>query len=104
MGVAYDTSFHKNQSQTSFGLPNGDTWRLGADVQHAVSPKGDVGFAVEYARSQSRSDPSGLFSGRYDHPTMFFMSAILQPPVVKESAGSRAVRSEARSALRRFCF
>lgn len=74
MGVAYDTSFYKNQSQTSFAVPNGDTWRFGAGVQHALSPKSDLGVAIEYARSQSSSDPSALVSGRYDHPTMFFMA------------------------------
>lgn len=73
-GVAFDTSFYKNQSQTSFMLANGDTWRFGAGVQHALSPKDDLGVALEYARSDSSSDPSALISGRYDNPYMFFIS------------------------------
>lgn len=73
-GIAYDSSMYKNQSQTSFAMPNGDTWRFGAGVQQALSAKDDLGFAVEYLRSDSASDPSALVSGSYSHPQMFFMA------------------------------
>jgi long-chain fatty acid transport protein len=74
-GVAFDTSMYKNQSQTSFAAPNGDTWRFGTGLQYALSPKEDIGVAAEYLRSASSSDPSALVSGSYKHPQMFFMSA-----------------------------
>ena len=73
-GVAYDTSFYKHQNQTVFALPNGASWRFGAGVQYVLSPKSDLGFAAEYLRSESSSDPSRLISGKYDHPDMLFMS------------------------------
>jgi long-chain fatty acid transport protein len=73
-GVAYDTSMYKDQSKTSFALPSGAAWRLGAGLQYALSPKADLGFAMEYSRSESSSDPSALLSGKYDHPSMFVMS------------------------------
>lgn len=74
-GIAFDTSMYKKQSNTSFALPNGDTWRFGAGVQHALSAKDEIGFSAEYARSDSSSVPSTVIGGKYDHPYLFFMSA-----------------------------
>ena len=73
-GVSYDTSFYKNQNQTSFLLPSGAAWRFGTGVQYVLSPKSDLGLAFEYLRMDSSSDPSTLVSGKYNTPEMFFMA------------------------------
>jgi long-chain fatty acid transport protein len=74
-GVAYDNSMYEHQNRTAFALPNGATWRFGTGVQYVLSPKSDLGLALEYARSDSSSNPSGgLLSGGYDHPYMVFMA------------------------------
>ena len=65
---------YEHQSQTSFAMPNGDTWRFGAGMQYALSAKDEIGVAAEYLRSQGGSDPSTLLSGSYDHVQMFFLS------------------------------
>lgn len=74
VGIAFDTSMYESQSQTSFALPNGDTWRLGVGMQHTLSSQSELGVAAEYARSDDSSSSSGLVSGRYDNPQMFFLS------------------------------
>lgn len=74
-GIAYDSSFYKNQNQTSFALPSGDTWRFGTGVQYTLSPKSELGLAVEYADADGNSDPSRLVSGEYKDPYMVFLSA-----------------------------
>jgi long-chain fatty acid transport protein len=73
-GIAFDTSMYQNQSDTSFTIPNGDTWRFGTGVEYALSTQSDLGFAIEYLRADSASDSSKLISGSYDHPEMFFMA------------------------------
>lgn len=74
-GVAYDNSMYRNQNQTNFVVPNGDTWRFGTGVQYVLSPQSDLGLALEYARSDSSSTSrGGLLSGGYDHPDMVFMA------------------------------
>ena len=73
-GVAFDTSMYESQSQTSFALPNGHTWRLGAGMQYVLSPQSDLGVAVGYAHSEDSYVPSVLVSGSYDNPYMIFMS------------------------------
>lgn len=73
-GIAYDSSFYKHQNQAVFALPVGASWRFGTGVQYALSPKSDLGLAVEYLRAESASDPSRLVSGKYEDPDMLFMS------------------------------
>jgi len=73
-GVAFDTSMYESQSQTSFTIPNGATWRLGAGMQYALSSQSDLGAAIEYAHSDSSYAPSVLVSGGYDNPYMIFMA------------------------------
>jgi long-chain fatty acid transport protein len=43
-------------------------------MQYVLSPKSDLGVAVEYARSDSSSDPSALVSGSYHNPEMVFLA------------------------------
>ncbi len=74
-GVAFDTSMYEDPSQTSFALPSGKTWRLGAGVQYALSRQADLGVAIEYADAEENSSPSALVSGHYDNPYIVFMSA-----------------------------
>jgi long-chain fatty acid transport protein len=73
-GVAYDSSMYDHQSQTSFALPNGATWRFGTGVQYVLTPQSDLGLAIEYARSDSSSVPGTALSGGYNHPDMVFMA------------------------------
>jgi long-chain fatty acid transport protein len=73
-GVAYDNSMYEHQNQTAFALPNGATWRVGTGVQYVLSPKSDLGLALEYARSDSSSTSSNALSGGYDHPDMTFIA------------------------------
>lgn len=74
-GIAFDTSMYEDQSQSSFAIPSGATWRLGAGMQYVLSPKSDLGMAIEYADAEDNSSPSFLVSGRYDEPYMIFISA-----------------------------
>ncbi len=73
-GVAFDTSMYEDQSQSSFTIPSGEAWRLGAGVQVALSPQSDLGVAVEYVDAEENASPSALVSGSYVDPTMIFMS------------------------------
>jgi len=73
-GVAFDTSMYEDQSDSSFAIPNGATWRFGAGLQYALSPKSDLGVAVEYADAEDNASQSALVSGRYDEPYMIFMA------------------------------
>jgi len=73
-GVAFDTSMYEDQSQSSFTIPSGETWRFGAGMQVALSPQSDIGVAVEYVDSEENASPSALVSGSYVDPTMVFMS------------------------------
>ena len=73
-GIAYDNSFYKDQDRTVFMLPSGATWRFGTGVQYVLSPKSELGLAVEYADADGNSDPSRLVSGKYDQPYMIFLS------------------------------
>lgn len=73
-GIAYDTSFYKNQDRSVFMFPSGASWRFGTGVQYVLSPKSDLGFAMEYADADGNSDPSRLVSGEYKQPYMIFLS------------------------------
>ena len=73
-GIAYDTSFYKDQDRTVFMLPSGATWRFGTGVQYVLSPKSELGLAVEYADADGNADPSRLVSGEYKQPYMVFLS------------------------------
>lgn len=73
-GVAYDTSFFKDQNKASFAMPGGAAWRLGTGLQIALGNTSNINVSAEYLRAQSSADPNPLVSGRYDTPQMFFMA------------------------------
>lgn len=74
-GVAYDSSWYKNNNQASFALPSSDSWRFGLGVQYTLSPKSELGLAAEYLRAGDMRDPSQLIGGKFDNPYMVFLSA-----------------------------
>lgn len=74
-GVAYDSSWYKNNNQASFSLPSSDSWRFGLGVQYTLSPKSELGLAAEYLRAGDMRDPSQLIGGKFDNPYMVFLSA-----------------------------
>ena len=74
-GVAYDSSWYKNNNQASFALPSSDSWRFGLGAQYALSPKSELGIAAEYLRAGDMRDPSQLIGGKFDNPYMVFLSA-----------------------------
>lgn len=73
-GVAYDSSFYRNDNQASFALPSSQAWRFGVGAQYALSPKSELGVAAEYLRGGNMRDPSQLIGGKYDNPYMAFLS------------------------------
>ncbi len=74
-GIAYDTSMYEDQTNTSFTMPSGATWRLGTGVQQQLNDKSSIGVAVEYLLSEDASVSSpALLAGSYDSPEMFFMA------------------------------
>ncbi|RJX33724.1 MAG: hypothetical protein C4516_00945 [Oxalobacter sp.] len=74
VGTAYDTSMYKSQHDTSLIMPNGAVWRLGTGIQHKLTKRDEVGFAVEYLRAESSYDQHRAVSGGYDHPQLYFAS------------------------------
>ena len=74
-GVAYDTSWYKSNNQASFALPSSQAWRFGLGAQYTLSPKSELGVAVEYLRGSTMRDSSQLIGGEYSDPYMAFLSA-----------------------------
>jgi long-chain fatty acid transport protein len=73
-GVAYDTSFYKDQNNSSLTMPSGAAWRLGTGAQYALDNKASIGVAFEYITMESSKVPSELFSGGYNKPKMYFLT------------------------------
>jgi long-chain fatty acid transport protein len=73
-GVAYDSSFYKDQNNTSLTMPSGAAMRLGTGAQYALDAKSSIGAAFEYIAVDSSKVPSELFSGGYDKPKMYFFT------------------------------
>jgi long-chain fatty acid transport protein len=65
---------YEDQADSSFAIPSGATWRLGAGLQYALSPESDLGVAVTYADAEENASQSALVSGSYDEPYMIFMA------------------------------
>jgi len=74
-GIAYDTSFYKDQNNTSLTMPSGAAWRFGLGAQYQLSKASSLGGAFEYLRADSANVPSTLLSGSYDPPQMYFFTA-----------------------------
>jgi len=71
-GVAFDSSFYRNQQDTSLTMPSGDTWRWGAGARYQLDPASSIGAAFEYAHIDSSQVASPLIKGRYDNPALYF--------------------------------
>lgn len=74
-GIAYDSSFYKNQSNTSLTMPSGDAWRFGVGAQYQLDKNSSLGTAFEYLQMEKSSVPDILLSGNYDTPKLYFFTA-----------------------------
>ncbi|UVV75041.1 OmpP1/FadL family transporter [Pantoea agglomerans] len=73
-GVAYDSSFYKNQDDTAMTMPSGDAWRFGTGAQYQLTPSSSVGAAFEYLNMSSSAVSSPLLRGEYSDPNLYFFS------------------------------
>ncbi|MEG3111217.1 outer membrane protein transport protein [Pantoea sp. T14] len=73
-GIAYDSSFYKNQDDTAMTMPSGDAWRFGVGAQYQLTPSSNVGAAFEYLNMSSSAVASPLLSGEYRDPNLYFFS------------------------------
>jgi long-chain fatty acid transport protein len=74
-GIAYDSSFYKDQQNTSMTMPSGKTWRFGLGGQYQLNKTNSLGVAFEYTHSDSAYVQSALLSGAYHSPKMYFITA-----------------------------
>lgn len=71
-GVAYDSSFYKDQQNASMTMPAGKTWRFGMGAQYQLNKSDSLGAAFEYAHIDSSYVQSPLLSGTYQSPKLYF--------------------------------
>ncbi|WP_428944162.1 OmpP1/FadL family transporter [Pantoea sp. FN060301] len=71
-GVAFDSSFYRDQNDTSLTMPSGDTWRWGVGGRYQLDPASSLGLAFEYAHIETAAVSSPLLKGRYDTPALYF--------------------------------
>lgn len=71
-GVAFDSSFYRNQNDTSLTMPSGDTWRWGVGTRYQLDKTSSIGAAFEYAHIDSSHVSSPLPEGGYDTPALYF--------------------------------
>ncbi|MCB1820971.1 MAG: outer membrane protein transport protein, partial [Candidatus Competibacteraceae bacterium] len=74
-GMAYDSSFYKNQDNTSLTMPSGDAWRFGVGAQYQLDKNSSLGAAFEYLQMEKSSVPNILLSGNYDTSRLYFFTA-----------------------------
>ncbi|WP_313684625.1 outer membrane protein transport protein [Pantoea sp.] len=73
-GIAYDSSFYKNQDDTSMTMPSGAAWRYGVGAQYQLTTSSNIGVAFEYLNMESSSVSSPLVKGHYNDPNIYFFS------------------------------
>lgn len=73
-GIAYDSSFYKNQDDTSMTMPSGAAWRYGIGAQYQLTASSNIGAAFEYVNMASSSVSSPLLKGAYHDPNLYFFS------------------------------
>jgi long-chain fatty acid transport protein len=75
-GFAYDSSFYKDQQNSSLTLPAGNTWRFGVGAQYQLDKTSSVGLAFEYMRvDTSVVNNLGPLNGQYNDSKMYFFTA-----------------------------
>ncbi len=74
MGIAYDSSIYKNQSQGDLTIPTGNTWRIGTGAEYQLDDGSSVGLAFEVALIDSSEVQAGTFSGHFNDPTLYFLT------------------------------
>jgi long-chain fatty acid transport protein len=73
-GVAFDSSFYRNQNDTSLTMPSGNTWRWGVGARYQLDAESSIGAAFEYAYIESSRVASPLLQGEYQHPSLYFFA------------------------------
>ncbi|ADU71663.1 OmpP1/FadL family transporter [Pantoea sp. At-9b] len=73
-GIAYDSSFYKNQDDTSLTMPSGAAWRYGIGAQYQLTASSNIGAAFEYLNMASSSVATPLVKGDYHDPNIYFFS------------------------------
>lgn len=73
-GVAYDSSFYRNQNETTLTMPSGNAWRLGMGAQYQLTESGNIGAAFELLKMETSRVSSSILSGSYKQPELYFFS------------------------------
>lgn len=73
-GIAYDSSWNKNDDNGSVTWPSSSTWRFGTGAQYALSNYSEIGMSVEYAQGSTLKDSSPVVEGEYSSPSMIFLA------------------------------
>lgn len=72
--MAFDSSFYRNQNDTSLTMPSGNTWRWGVGARYQLDAESSIGAAFEYAYIESSRVALPLLQGEYQHPSLYFFA------------------------------
>lgn len=79
MGVAFDSSMYKSQSEADFTVPTGDSWRIGTGMEYTLDGGRTLGLAFEVVLVESSEVNIAGFGpygqGEFDNPTLYFLTA-----------------------------
>lgn len=73
-GLAFDSSFYRDQSNTSLTMPGGKTIRVGVGAQYALNPSTSFGAAFEYAHIADSQVPGAMLGGAYPSSSLYFFT------------------------------
>ncbi|WP_199153943.1 OmpP1/FadL family transporter [Chromobacterium sp. ASV23] len=73
-GVAFDSSFYRDQSNTALTMPSGKSWRFGLGGQYQATSSSSIGLSLEYLTSDNAQVSNPLYKGSYPHPQLYFLS------------------------------
>lgn len=77
LGIAYDSSLYKSQSEGDLTLPTGNTWRIGTGAEYQLDNSNSIGVAFEVALVDSSEVPDKGkvdYSGHFTDPALYFLT------------------------------
>jgi long-chain fatty acid transport protein len=73
-GLAFDSSFYRDQNNTALTMASGKSWRFGLGGQYQATATSSIGLSLEYLTSDNARVSNPLYNGSYRHPQLYFMS------------------------------
>ncbi|MBM2884502.1 outer membrane protein transport protein [Chromobacterium phragmitis] len=72
-GLAFDSSFYRDQNNTALTMPSGKSWRFGLGGQYQATATSSIGLSLEYLTSDNARVSNPLYKGSYRHPQLYFL-------------------------------